>query len=168
MRCEDTAGRLARRADSAPEGTTGDELARHLARCAACGEALRVQRQVAEVLASRPSSQPRPGLAQRVNDRIDNTIGWLNVADWRVWTWRLVPVAVALMVIASLGLFGSAGEGTVNDTARPATVDAWMGGTSTGTVPATAVFWQPSVSQESLLMTVLTASPDATLGETRR
>jgi hypothetical protein len=57
---------------------------------------------VAAVLASRPEPHVSADFLARVNARIDETAGWLGLADFRVWTLRLAPAAAGLALVAIL------------------------------------------------------------------
>jgi hypothetical protein len=58
------------------------------------------QERVAAVLRSMPPPDVRSDFVARVNARIDATAGWFGLADFRAWTLRLAPVALALALVA--------------------------------------------------------------------
>src|SRR5438105_15703377 len=60
------------------------------------------QAQVARLLASMPPQEVPADFVARVNARIDETAGWFGLADFRVWTLRLAPLAAGLALIAVL------------------------------------------------------------------
>jgi len=62
----------------------------------------RDQEAVAAALQSLPAPEVSPGFVARVNARIDETAGWLGLADFRKWTLGLVPAAAALALAAVL------------------------------------------------------------------
>ena len=102
-------------------------------------------------------------------ERAQPAAGWLGIADWQKWTWRLSPVAAALLLGA---LLVPGTQATTTDQAAEVTLasgmETWAEGADRTSAPVTALFWQSNVSDDSLLMTVLTAHPDAALeGDTR-
>ena len=97
---------------------------------------------VASILASMPPPRVSADFVSRVNARIDETAGWLGLADFRVWTLRLAPVAAALAVIAVLW------PGTAT-TSTPASSSFVAPAASFS--PASAADWQQDVSADALL-----------------
>jgi hypothetical protein len=79
--------------------------------------------------------------------RLDDASGWFGIADWRVWTFRLAPVAGALGLAAFLTAGASAG------TSSP-TVEEWAFRTPDTSSSASAL-WQDDVTTDSLLETIL-------------
>ncbi len=117
------------------------------------------QAAVAAVLRSRPASGVPAAFAGRLSARLTAEGGWLGLADWRVWTFRLAPVAAALVVAAIL--FGS--RASESSFLLASVVETWAAGDRTDGRPATSLFWQADVPGESLLLTVLTSGPDEAL-----
>jgi hypothetical protein len=82
---------------------------------------------------------------------------WLDMLNWRAWTFRLAPVAAALVLVASLG-YGP------TEAAEPMEfadlVAEWVVEDNDETSPAFALFWEDDVDDETLLEAVLTANPD--------
>jgi hypothetical protein len=101
------------------------------------------QKLVASVLASMPPPDVPADFVSRVNARIDQTAGWLGLADFRLWTLRLAPVAAALGLIAVLWPAAAA------TTTMPSPVDAPA--SSSPFSPASAADWQQDVSGGALL-----------------
>jgi hypothetical protein len=62
----------------------------------------RVQEDVAALLRAMPPAPVSGDFLTRVNARIDDTAGWLGLADFRAWTLGLVPAAAVLVLIAVL------------------------------------------------------------------
>ena len=62
----------------------------------------RDQEAVAAVLRATPRARVSDDFLARVNTRIDETTGWLGLADFRAWTLGLVPAAAVLVLIAIL------------------------------------------------------------------
>ena len=83
--------------------------------------------------------------------------GWLDALNWRVWTFRLAPVAAALMVVAAMG-FGP------TEAAEPLEfsdlVAEWVVDEDAEGLPAFSLLWQDDVTDDTLLEAVLTANPD--------
>jgi hypothetical protein len=84
-----------------------------------------------------------PDFLARVNARIDETAGWLGLADFRVWTLRLVPAAAAIAVIAILW----PGNAT---TTLPVTVPVPTAQVQSFS-PASETDWQREMSGNALL-----------------
>ena len=106
MQCHEVASFLARRADDAETlgASVRAEVDQHVAACAACRAELDAQRAVAVLLRARPADRLSPQFAARLSSRLDDAAGWFGIADWRVWTLRLAPVAAALALATYLGL----------------------------------------------------------------
>ena len=106
--------------------------------------------EVAAVLASAPAPEVSASFVARVNARIDAEAGagWLGLLDYRVWTLRLAPIAVAIALIFTLW------PGTSLDTTDTAT------GTSAAQsfTPTSATDWQQDVSPNALLDAALNGS----------
>jgi predicted anti-sigma-YlaC factor YlaD len=156
LNCRDVAQRLARLADEVAESER-EALAEHLGTCAACRETADAQAEVAAILRSRPVSLPPAGLAARVSARIEAGRGWLGLADWRLWTLRLAPVAAALMAVA---LWLGADTRTDAVTSLAPLVESWASGEETPGASATSILWRADLSPDAMLSTVLTSGPD--------
>ena len=112
------------------------------------------QRFVASVLASMPLPDVPADFVSRVNARIDETAGWFGLADFRLWTLRLAPMAAALALIgvlwpaaATTTAGSSSGEGAAS---------------SANFSPASASDWQQDVSADALLDAALHPSAGGT------
>jgi hypothetical protein len=101
------------------------------------------QRLVASILASMPPPDVPADFVSRVNARIDETAGWFGLADFRLWTLRLAPVAAALGLIVVLWPAAAATR------TMPSPVDAPA--SSATFSPASAADWQQDVSGGALL-----------------
>jgi anti-sigma factor RsiW len=162
MLCNDVASFIVRRADdSEPSSAMLDAEIRaqvdaHLAGCAACRAALESQRAVSAWLRTRPVNRLSPHFASRLAARLDDASGWFGIADWRLWTLRLAPVAAALALATYLGL------GAVAST--PATIEEWTLATSESS--AESLLWDSGVSAESVMETMLTGELPAGVGGT--
>ena len=157
MHCDDIEPLLLRSLEGRLEADEGHQLERHLAQCDACRETLKAHRRVAAVLSSRPAADVPLGFSGRVMVNIEPVSGWMEALNWRAWTFRLVPVAAALVVVAVLG-FGS------TEAAEPLEfsdlVAEWVIEENGEGLPAFSLFWQEEVTDDTLLEAVLTANPD--------
>ena len=154
----------------AAEGGAEDaRLTAHLNECASCREALADQRAMRELLQGAPIEGARLGFDTRVMAAIraeadaKGAAGWLASLDFRRWTLRLVPVAVALALAAVVvnqadATTGSTGEVTVDTTLAA----------NTDNLPVSSALWSDSVSGSSLLSLMLTANADDTLANYRK
>jgi anti-sigma factor RsiW len=86
--------------DGALSANRRARLNEHVAACDACRRALADQTWVKNALAALPMATVSAGFAARVRDRIVSRHGWLDVANWRVWTLRLAPAALVLCLLA--------------------------------------------------------------------
>jgi len=158
MLCNDVAPLIARRSDD-PDSLDAQARAmvdRHLEGCASCRAAFENQRAVSAWLRMRPADRLSPHFASRLTARLDDASGWFGIADWRVWTLRLAPVAAALALATYLGLGAS--------TQTPATLEEWTLGTADSS--AESLLLESDVSAESVMETMLTGEPPASGGET--
>ena len=157
MLCDEAGPLLLRRLEGRLEADEGQRLERHLEQCETCRETLEVQRRVAAVLSSRPVAEVPLGFAGRVMANLEPVPGWLDALNWRVWTFRLAPVAAALLVVAALG-FGP------TEAAEPLEfsdlVAEWVVEEDAEGLPAVSLLWQEEVTDDALLEAVLTADPD--------
>lgn len=101
------------------------------------------QRLVASVLTSMPPPDVPADFVSRVNARIDETVGWFGLADFRLWTLRLAPLAAALGLIAVLWPAAAA--------TRTAATSGDVPVSSATFSPASAADWQQDVSAGALL-----------------
>ena len=104
------------------------------------------QKFVAALLASTPAPEVSADFLSRVNARIDETEGWFGLADFRLWTLRLAPMAAGLALIAVLW---------PAPTTAPVTIPA------EGAAPS-ASDWQQDVSADALLDAALHPSAGGT------
>lgn len=102
MTCSDFECWLAAKADGSIDAKRARRLEAHLADCEACRQVLADQTRVYDALAATPMVTPQADFAARVNARIDESEGWLGLADFRAWTLRLAPVAAAAALVAML------------------------------------------------------------------
>jgi len=103
LSCDDAARAIVRLSDGTLDGGARATLDAHLETCADCRAALETQRAVAAWLRSRPADRVSDQFAARLAARLDGDSGWLGIADWRVWTFRLTPVAALLAAFVLLG-----------------------------------------------------------------
>lgn len=146
---------LARAADDALESDDRAALEHHLSACAACRDALAVQRSMRGLLRSRPPMYASAAFTRDVMAMLEHEASWLDRLDFRQWTWRLAPVAAALLV--ALWAVGPSGDAAATGMENTETVDA--------DAPVSSVLWDESVSDISLLTLMLRAGPDEGLAE---
>jgi len=103
------------------------------------------QNRVAALLASMPPPDVPGDFVSRVNARIDESEGWFGVADFRVWTLRLAPLAAGLGLIAMLWPGAASTTSSVSTVAPAADFS-----------PASPADWQQDVSADALLAAALT------------
>jgi anti-sigma factor RsiW len=120
LSCDDAARAIVRWSDGTLEGGARAALEAHLATCADCRAALETQRAVAAWLRSRPVDRVSDQFAAQLAARLDGDSGWFGIADWRVWTLRLTPVAALLAAFVLLGSAQSDSRVTLDEWALDA------------------------------------------------
>lgn len=155
--CPEYLSLLVRAAEGALEADARHRLEAHTRTCTACRDALAAQIEARAILADRPALAAPAALRARVRAALDTgqvpRAPWLAGADFRRWTWRLVPVAAALIVGAVYGVEHSA-------TAVPAGAAA-----SIGELPVSAALYSTDVTDTSMLSLLLQANADDTLAD---
>ncbi len=147
LSCSDAAPLLAKRADGAElDAPAAEGLEQHLATCAGCRAALADQRAVRDILQSRPAQAVSPAFASRLSERLDDASGFFGIVDWRVWTYRLAPLAAVLAIIAVLFSSQSA--------AAPLSLEDWAVSNAGETSRAT-LLWNSDVSADTVIETML-------------
>ncbi|MCY4600094.1 MAG: hypothetical protein OXF27_09260 [Acidobacteria bacterium] len=167
MSCKEWLPALLQAADddwTASDPAERGRLAEHLDRCAACRRALAEQRVVRQALAARTDAMVPAGFAARVLADVRVVPHWMELLHWRTWTYRLAPVAAALLLMAGLAV-RSAADPTPADAGNVAgLVDAWtFGASENGALPAYALLGEDDVNGDLLLETILSTAPDETL-----
>ena len=120
-------------------------LAAHVAECPACRRALDEQKAVKQLLATLPAVAVSRHFAARVRQRVTQSIRWWELADWRVWTLRLAPVAALLALLAWMPF---ASETTLSNA-----LDAWAtAASSTADGPLRSIL-NPEIDARTLLLT---------------
>ena len=104
------------------------------------------QIRVATLLASIPPPDVPADFVARVNARIDETSGWFGLADFRVWTLRLAPIAAGLALVVLWPAAATTTSSASTSTVTPAADFS----------PASATDWQQDVSADALLAAALT------------
>ena len=165
MSCKEWLPALLQAADEQPgDSLEAGRLAAHLRGCAACRQALADQKTALRLLAARADAAVPAGFATRVLSAVHTAPRWMDLLSWRTWTYRLAPVAAALVLMAGL-----VARSTANQTPAAAgnvdeLVDTWTyGAAEGGDLPAYALLGQDGVSGERLLDAILSAAPDETL-----
>jgi anti-sigma factor RsiW len=118
----------------------------HLAGCAACTDAWRAQAEVRAILGSREAAPVPAGFAVRLGRALDASTPWWMQFDFRWWTFRIAPVAaVLLLLVGGAAAFSASGTSAPQDSAS-----------------VTTALWDSNatVSSDSLLLAVLSGSPD--------
>ncbi len=157
---------LVRVADGSASAQEQSQLHAHIATCASCAAALDDQRGVHAWLRSQPVTGASLGFDTRVMASIraeagGRALGWLDSLDFRRWTWRLVPVAAAL-VLAVVSV-------TSTDAASQLeTAPAVNSTTADDTWPVSSALWSDTVSESALLSLMLSANADDTLATHRK
>ena len=162
--CRDAHQWMTRDVDGGLDARDRARLEAHVASCAACQEAWTSQQAVARLVRARPSIDVPPGFAARVAARLEEPVTWLGLAEWRAWTWRLAPVACGLFVVATL-----VGNRTTDTAARVSTardVTVASARASSDARPE-AVLWEDGVTEDQLLLTVLTGRRQSATTEER-
>jgi hypothetical protein len=131
---------------------TPPELAEHLDECAACAETWAAQHAVRACVASRHPAPVPAGFAARLDRALDDLTPWWLQIDWRWWTLRAAPVAAALMLL-------------VGGAATLATASSGSAGSS---VTSALVDTSSQVSNDSLLLALLSGSPDDAMSRYER
>lgn len=157
---------LVRVADGTASAQEQSRLDAHIATCASCAAALEDQRGVHAWLRSQPVTGASWGFDTRVMASIraeaeGRSRGWLDSLDFRRWTWRLVPVAAAL-VLAAVSVTGPDAANQLE------TAPAVESTTATDTWPVSSALWSDTVSESSLLSLMLSANADDTLATHRK
>jgi hypothetical protein len=104
LNCSDAIGWIVRSMDGRLDRTGRERLSAHLKVCSACQQATETQVVVKRVLAARPDEALPQGFSTRLLALLDaeSSSGWLEAADWRTWSIRLLPVAAALFLFAGI------------------------------------------------------------------
>ena len=96
---------------------------------------------------ARPAVPASPAFRVRVREAVERERTWTGLIDFRRWTWRLVPVAAAIVLITIFGIQSSTG-GTSTETAE------------LSDLPVSAVLYASDVSDASALTLMLRAHAD--------
>lgn len=161
-RCDDLIAALVRAADGPLPSGEQARLDAHVAACAACAEALADQRAMRAALAATTAEPVTTHVGARVMATLREearaatpTAPWLDVLDWRRWTWRLAPLAAAL-ALAVAGVSRTDAQAVTAETSTE----------ETATQPVSAALFTGEVTGADLLTLLLNASADQTLATT--
>ena len=144
-----------------------DGLMAHLEQCAECRLALQEQRVVRAALTARTDAEVPAGFSARVLSEINfepsssSSTSWVDMLRWRIWTYRLVPVATGLLLLG-LVTARSAPDQVESAVGLSELAEAWAFGEE-GTTPAFTLWGQDDVAGDLLLDAILSAEPDDTL-----
>lgn len=144
--------------------TDRDRLAAHLARCADCRDALDEQRAVRAVLTTRRDAPVPAGFATRVAAHVTVGSSWIDLLQWRTWSFRLAPLAAGLLLVAAATTRSAPSAGEAAGLSDLAEVWAF-GGQGSDTQPAFTILGQDGISGDMLLDTILSAEADDSLAE---
>jgi hypothetical protein len=106
---------------------------------------------VAALLRATPPAPVSADFLTRVNARIDETAGWLGLADFRAWTLGLVPAAAVLVLLAILWPAAPAANASPLS-ATPAQAQVVSSQTFT---PSSYSDWEQDVTANALLEAAL-------------
>lgn len=148
---------LVRAADGLLEAAERETLDRHLATCDGCRAALTAQALVRTSLQTRPAIDASPAFYARVTSTLRSPASWLDSLDFRRWTWRLAPIAGALVV--AVVAFASVSMRT--DGASPSTEAQTL--SIANDQPVSSALWSSSFSDDSVISLMLRASADDAL-----
>lgn len=165
MSCEEWLPALLRAADDRQDDSdAAARLAAHLRGCDACRLVLAEQRDTRRLLAARARATTPPGFAARVLSAVHGAPHWTDLLSWRTWTYRLAPVAAALLLMAGLLASSTGSQAPPAAGGVEEVVDVWTyGAVEGGALPAYALLGQDGVSGDRLLDAILSAAPDEAL-----
>jgi anti-sigma factor RsiW len=156
MPCDELEPLILRRLDGRLTVEAAQRFERHLERCDECREAFDTQKRVAAILSARPEIETSLGFTRRVMANLETELGCLDLLNWRAWTFRLAPVAAALIMVAAL-------EFESIEATEPLEfsdlVTDWVVAQDGEVSPLVSLLWQEDVATETLLEVVLTAGP---------
>lgn len=104
LNCTEASRLIARSIDAALDAKGRARLAEHLKLCPSCRAEAETQILVRRVLAARPDERLPSGFAARLSARLDaeRASNWLEVADWKTWSIRLLPIAAGMLLFAGI------------------------------------------------------------------
>jgi anti-sigma factor RsiW len=148
---------IVRGADGLLDAAEREALDRHLTTCDNCRAALAAQTLVRTSLQLRPALEASPAFYARVTSAMRAPASWVDSLDFRRWTWRLAPVAAALViaVVAFAGL-----SMRTDTTASSAEIQT---ASIAGDQPVSSALWSSSMSDDSVLSLMLRANADDAL-----
>ncbi len=161
MNCDRAAQLMIDRLAGRLDERAGADLDEHLRGCVECRRAADAQAEVANVLAGRVDAGVSPSFAARLAGRLEEESGWFGLADWRWLSVRLAPIAAILLIVAGLVIERQSAQSSPAPSLS-ALVDTG-GADASGEVPVSAVLWQQQANEDAVVLTVLTAPPDATI-----
>jgi anti-sigma factor RsiW len=118
--CEPMARSILASVDGTLPPAEQERFARHLASCPGCREAVAEHAAVKARLGELPFARVSSAFTERLMRRLAEP-AWLDIANWRVWTLRLAPIAALLALLASL----SPSAGTSSPDSLPAVLESW-------------------------------------------
>lgn len=131
------------------------DLEQHLAACAPCRVRLQEQQEVRRILRARPGGEEPPGFAARLSLRLDaEPQGVLALANWRIWTAALAPLAAALVLVA---WSGTAPVTTATSSVSPVP-ETFAGWTEANAGAGRAAVFMQSATGDLLIESILTGT----------
>jgi anti-sigma factor RsiW len=148
---------LVRSADGLIDTAERETLDRHLATCDSCREALAAQTLVRASLQARPPIDASAAFYARVRSSLRSPESWIDSLDFRRWTWRLAPIAAALVIaVAAFAGFNpqtESGSPIAEISAASTAIDQ----------PVSSALWSSSFSDDSVISLMLRANADDAL-----
>ena len=148
---------LVRAADGLLEANERAMLDRHLATCDSCRAALIAQTLVRTSLQSRPPIEASAAFHARVTSALRSPASWLDGLDFRRWTWRLAPIAAALVIAVVAFAGASMRTDSGSSSAETQTLS------TANDQPVSSALWSSSLSDDSVISLMLRANADDAL-----
>lgn len=147
--CEDRIGLIVRAADGSLDAHDRAHLERHLVTCPSCRAALDAQ-QISHALLARAFDAEAPlGFSTRVIAHLETPAHWLDRLDFRRWTWRIGPVAAALLLAAWMvtGETTSAAEAVIGATDAGVAADAVLWSDAMNDADLVSIAWESTIAE---------------------
>jgi anti-sigma factor RsiW len=151
---------IVRAADGSLDAARHGRLEEHLASCGECREALETQVAMRALVMTRPEQQASREFAARVRAQLPaGNRSWIDGWDFRVWTWRLAPVAAIVLVAA----FAVARRAPVPIAPLASGATSISSAVVSADAPVSSALWSASVSDTSVLSLMIYAQADDSL-----
>lgn len=145
--CEDRIGLIVRAADGSLDAHDRASLDRHLTTCPSCRAALDAQQLSHTLLAHAFDTEAPLGFSTRVLAHLETPAHWLDRLDFRRWTWRIGPVAAALLLAAWMvtGETTSAAEAVISATDAGVAADAVLWSDAMNDADLVSIAWESTI-----------------------